>query len=136
MLFSAIELDAYKIKKGPMKHLAMIMDGNRRWAKKRGLRPWLGHRRGAESIKRVVDFCLKKKISYLSLYTFSIENFNRSKEECAFLFELIKKEALGQLELFLENGVRVRFIGDRSLFPETIMPAIIEIEEKTKGSHE
>lgn len=115
-----------------MKHLALIMDGNRRWAKRNGLRPWFGHRRGAESIKQVVNFCLKKNISYLTLYTFSIENFKRSKEECAYIFEIIKNESLKHLDLFLEHGVCVRFIGDRTLFPESIMKAIYELEERTK----
>jgi len=115
-----------------MKHLAVIMDGNRRWAKKKGLRSFLGHRQGAKSIKKITDFCLKKGISYLSLYTFSIENFNRSEQERSYLFELIKNEALKQLDLFLKHGVRVRFLGERSLFPESIKSTIEEIEERTK----
>ncbi|MGE0207034.1 MAG: polyprenyl diphosphate synthase [Candidatus Babeliales bacterium] len=114
-----------------MKHLAVIMDGNRRWAKQRGLRPWLGHRQGAESIKRIVDFCLKKGISYLSLYTFSLENFRRPESELSFLFDLIKHESLKQLDLFLKYGVRVRFVGDRSLFPDSIKPTIEKLETET-----
>src|SRR5688572_29126298 len=64
-----------------LNHLACIMDGNRRWAQNQGLLPWLGHKRGLETIDRVIDFCLQKNISYLSLYTFSTENLQRSEEE-------------------------------------------------------
>lgn len=115
-----------------MKHLACIMDGNRRWAKQHKLESLMGHRRGAESIQRVIDFCLNNGINYLSLYTFSIENFNRSKKECTYLFNLISTEAKNRLSDFIEHKIRVRFIGDRSLFPESVKPTINEVEVETK----
>lgn len=115
-----------------MKHLACIMDGNRRWAKQHKLQALLGHRQGAESIQRVIDFCLKNRIKYLSLYTFSIENFNRSKEECTYLFDLISTEVKNRLDDFIKYKIRVRFIGDRSLFPKSVKPAIDEIEAATQ----
>lgn len=114
-----------------IQHLAFIMDGNRRWARKQGLKPFLGHNKGAEAIKNVVEFCLAKNIKYVSLYTFSTENFKRSIEEISYLFNLLIKESQNRLPLFLENAVRVRFIGDRDLFPESIMDAVIALEEKT-----
>lgn len=116
-----------------MQHLACIMDGNRRWAKQHKLRPFLGHRRGAASIRNVIAFCLKNGIKYLSLYTFSIENFNRSPEECKYLFTLIGKEAKKNLPEFLQNKVRVRFLGERSLFPEEVKPAVDQLEQETKN---
>jgi undecaprenyl diphosphate synthase len=115
-----------------MKHLAIIMDGNRRWAKKRSLQPWLGHRQGAEVIQKTIEFCLEKKISYLSLYTFSLENFNRSAQEQQYLFDLLIHEAPQQLGLFLKHGVKVCFIGERSLFPKHLLPTIRLLEENTQ----
>jgi len=114
-----------------IKHIAFIMDGNRRWAKKRGILKVLGHKEGANTIKTVSDFCLEWKINYLSLYTFSIENFNRSEKEKAYLFNLIIEEANKALEDFIENKIRVRFIGDRSLFPKNVVPALEKIEKET-----
>ena len=64
-----------------LKHLACIMDGNRRWAKERGLKPWEGHKVGVETASTIVEFCIDKNIKYLTLYTFSSENFNRSAQE-------------------------------------------------------
>lgn len=115
-----------------MKHLACIMDGNRRWARKNSLATLLGHKHGAQVIQHVLDFCLEHHIPYLSLYTFSIENFNRSTEECSYLFDLLAKEVTKNLGTFLEYGIRVRFIGDRSAFPISVKPAIEHVEEKTK----
>ncbi|MEX0939938.1 MAG: polyprenyl diphosphate synthase [Candidatus Babeliales bacterium] len=115
-----------------MQHLACIMDGNRRWAKKNSLRPWLGHRKGAESIREVIKFCLNNNIHYLSLFTFSIENFNRSKQECTYLFNLITQEAQNHLGEFIQNGIRVRFIGNRALFPESTKSIIEQLEHKTE----
>lgn len=115
-----------------MQHLACIMDGNRRWAKKNSLQSFRGHRMGAEAIQRVVAFCLHHKIRYLSLYTFSLENFNRSIEERSYFFNLIKSKGPKQLDEFLKNKVRVRFIGDRKMFPSQTVSAIEYLEENTK----
>jgi undecaprenyl diphosphate synthase len=103
-----------------IQHLAFIMDGNRRWAKKQGLLPFLGHNKGAEAIKHVIDFCLKREIKYVSLYTFSLENFKRSKQEVTYLFDLFMNEAHKKLSTFIEHDVRIRFIGDRTLFPQDL----------------
>ena len=115
-----------------MKHLACIMDGNRRWARQHSLQTLFGHKKGAEAIQHVVDFCLKQHISYLSLYTFSIENFNRSRRELEYLFRILTQEARKQLDKCLEQDVRIRFIGDCSLFPENVKPTIDELEDQTK----
>jgi len=114
-----------------VEHIAFVMDGNRRWAKKRGLLNLNGHKEGANTIRRVVSFCLKNKISYLSLYTFSLENFRRSKEEKSYLFSLIVNETQKGTKQFVENGVRVRFIGDRSVFPDHVLPVCEKIEKDT-----
>lgn len=116
-----------------MKHLAIIMDGNRRWARNHGLKPWLGHSQGVESVKKTISFCLKNNISYLSLYTFSLENFKRSEQERSYLFEMVGKKILEQIKDFIEHGIRIRFIGDRSLFPENLRPVIEQAETQTAG---
>jgi undecaprenyl diphosphate synthase len=107
------------------------MDGNRRWAKKQGLAAAYGHRQGVEAVKRAVDFCLKKHIPYLSLYTFSIENHQRSAQEKNYLFELMISEATKGVEEFIANNVRVCFVGDRSLFPSHLIPLCEDVECKT-----
>lgn len=115
-----------------MRHLALIMDGNRRWAKKRGLLSWRGHGKGADTVKQVIEFCLQKGIPYLSLYVFSIENFKRSPEELSFLFDLLATEAEKNLEGFVRSGVRIRFVGDRSLFPASLLPVVERLEKATQ----
>jgi len=100
-------------------HLALIMDGNRRWAKQQGLFAWQGHKQGAKNVEMVLEYCLEKKISYLSLYAFSLENLQRSSDEKNHIFDLIKQSAARSKE-FIKNNVQVRFIGDLSLLPEDV----------------
>lgn len=115
-----------------MKHLACIMDGNRRWAVQNKLEAFKGHQCGIQSIKVVMNFCLKENIKYLSLYTFSLENLKRSEQEKTYLFDLLLHEGKRLLPDFCKEGIRVQFIGEKSLFPERIMPMVYEFEEKTK----
>lgn len=114
-----------------VKHLACMMDGNRRWARKQGWAAVYGHRHGIETVKKVVEFCLEQGISYLSLYTFSIENLKRSEEEKSSIFSLALNQADSIFQEFINLKVRVRFIGDRSLFPAALIPTIEDIEKKT-----
>lgn len=115
----------------PLRHLACIMDGNRRWAKERGMVPWYGHAEGVSAVQKVIKFCLEKKIKYLSLYTFSLENFRRSQEENSYLFKLMVKEAEKGTQEFKKYGIRLRFIGDRNLFPEQLSPLLDQVEKET-----
>ena len=115
-----------------LKHLAVVMDGNRRWAKRLGLQPWKGHQKGAEAVGRIVEFCLGNEIPYLSLYTFSIENFKRSDAEKRYLFDLLTKEMMNYRDEFIKKGVRVRFIGDRSLFPRNVLHTCEQLEQETE----
>ena len=107
------------------------MDGNRRWAKKKGWMPWKGHDQGVKAAQSVVEFCLEKNIPYLSLYTFSLENFNRAPEELSYLFDIIAGNAADNLDYYKKKGVRIRFIGDRSKFPERVMPVCERVEQET-----
>lgn len=112
-------------------HLALIMDGNRRWAKKRSLFASLGHRQGGKSVEMALNYCLDKNISYLSLYAFSLENLKRSKEEVSYLFGLID-EARSKIDTFVSKGIKVCFIGDCSFLPEKTQKNCFEIEQATQ----
>ena len=114
-----------------IKHLAVIMDGNRRWATSRGLSAMFGHREGAKAVEHAIKFCLDSEISHLSLYTFSLENFQRSRAEKEYLFDLIVQELESKLDFFIEQQVRVRFIGDRTLFPAHVIPTCHRVEQAT-----
>lgn len=116
-----------------IKHLALIMDGNRRWARLRGFKALYGHKEGVQSVKRAIEFCLAKGIQHLSLYTLSLENLkNRSHAEQAYLFELMINQAKEYISLFQEHDIKGRIIGDRSLFPDRVKQSIDEIERETQ----
>jgi len=115
-----------------LNHLACIMDGNRRWAARQSFAKLLGHKKGIETIQTVIDFCLEKKISYLSLYAYSIENLqNRSVEEQQYLFEQLAWQALEDIDTFKRKNVRIRFIGDRNLFPKSMHSISEKAESET-----
>jgi len=108
------------------------MDGNRRWAMRQSFAKLLGHKKGIETIQTVIDFCLAKKISYLSLYAYSIENIqNRSVEEQQYLFEQLAWQALDDIDTFKKKNVRIRFIGDRNLFPKSMQTISEKAEAET-----
>jgi undecaprenyl diphosphate synthase len=115
-----------------MDHLALIMDGNRRWAKKRGMLAWLGHEQGAKNVEMAMKYCLDYKISYLSLYTLSLENLHkRPEQELFFLLSLIKK-AHERVDEFIKAGIQIRFVGDLTLVNADIAQACYSMEQATK----
>lgn len=117
----------------PLSHLGIVMDGNRRWALKNGYKPWIGHRHGVEPLKTAVKFCIKMGIPHLTVYALSLENLQRPEEELAFLFDVLAKEIAGrELESLIQNGVKIRFVGDRAQFPPQLIATIDDIEEKSK----
>ncbi len=112
-------------------HLAMIMDGNRRWAKNQKMFAWLGHRQGAKNVEMAIKYCIDSKISYLSLYTFSLENLqNRSEQERSYIFLLIK-EAHSRIQEFVKADVQLRFIGDLSGIPADVYGVCMKMHEAT-----
>jgi undecaprenyl diphosphate synthase len=115
-----------------IKHIAIIMDGNSRWAKKHGLPVALGHKKGAEAARKTLIACLKLKIPYLTLYTFSSENWQRNPKEVEDLMSLLKFYLANELHLLIEQQVRVKIIGDRSLLADDILELINRCEDKTK----
>lgn len=120
--------------KHTLQHLAIIMDGNRRWAKEQGMAAWRGHQKGTDPVKTAVEFCVEYKIPYLSLYAFSLENLKRSQEELDHLFNIIEDGLTNQeFEKLINNGVKVNIIGDPALFPERLKKTFHDIKEKTKN---
>ncbi len=112
------------------KHIAFICDGNRRWAKSRALPTLLGHKEGVEAIKRVVKRAAELKIENLTFFCFSTENFDRSKEEVKYLFNLFR--GLTKLKPdFLRDGYRFHHTGDRSLLEQDLLDIIDEMEKDT-----
>mgnify|MGYP002639639886 CR=1 FL=1 len=97
-------------------HLAFVMDGNRRWAKAKGLPVIAGHKEGVEALKKVTKYCLDNSICHLTVYAFSTENWNRNSNELEFLFKLLAEVALRELEELRRLGVKVDFLGDISKF--------------------
>ena len=118
----------------PPKHVAFIMDGNRRYAKKRGLPVYIGHFFGSKKAEEVLKWCLELKIKTVTAYAFSTENFRRSEEEKINLFKLIEKELRKLIEdkRIHKNRVRVRVVGKRELLPENVRRVVHELEEATK----
>jgi tritrans,polycis-undecaprenyl-diphosphate synthase [geranylgeranyl-diphosphate specific] len=119
-----------------IKHVAIIMDGNRRFARKNKLLEGKGHEKGAEKLADVIKWCLEKEIKELTLYTFSMQNFNRDKKEVEGLFGLFRKhfEKLKDDKKIEENKIRIKVIGRKHLFPEDLQKSIFNIEEKTKNN--
>ena len=109
------------------------MDGNRRWARKQGLAPYTGHKKGTQAVKTAINFCLEKQIHYLSLYTFSLENFKRNAYEQSYLFDLLAHMLETDITELINNNIKIRFIGDRSLFPATLSKAIEQAEQRTRN---
>jgi len=115
-----------------MNHLAIIPDGNRRWAKEHKLEAFFGHKKGVDAVRSAITVCIKNGIKYLSFYTFSLENINRPELEKSYLFKLLSTEFTSLLPELIKEKVRVRFLGDRNLFPKDIRTTIGDVEEKTK----
>jgi len=113
-------------------HVGIIMDGNGRWAKRRGLPRIEGHRKGAEVTEKIVIAASRLGIKYLSLYAFSTENWKRPKEEVEFLFHLMYEYVKSKLQLFLDNNVSFRAMGRLHQLPEYLQEGFKEIEEKTR----
>ncbi len=117
-----------------MQHLAIIMDGNRRFARERGLPVWEGHRKGAETIENAVDWVFRKhEIPKLTVYAFSLKNFDRNRVEREALMRLFEREFKKLVEdpRIVENRVRVNVIGRTEMMPERVKRAISEAEEAT-----
>lgn len=110
-------------------HIGIIMDGNGRWAQKRFLPRSAGHRAGAQNFRTITRYCSKIGIRYLTVYAFSTENWNRPSDEVGALLRLFKEYLEEALRDFMDENIRVRFIGDVSAFPAELRTLIQEVEE-------
>lgn len=115
-------------------HIGIIMDGNRRWAKSRGLPSLEGHRRGYDKLKDVGDWCLARGIQILTVYAFSTENWNRSKEEVSYLMDLLHRALTKEVDIFHKKNIRLRVIGHRAGLPENVRQAADDAERQTAGN--
>lgn len=114
-------------------HIAMIMDGNGRWAKQRGLNRTAGHEEGAKVVRNITTHCSNIGIKYLTLYAFSTENWQRPKLEVEFLMKLLDRYLKKELPIYLANNVKFKAIGDLSKFSKSLLKTIKETEEKTSN---
>lgn len=112
-------------------HIAIILDGNGRWAKQRGLPRAMGHKRGCETLERIVEDCARLGISYLTVYGFSTENWKRPPEEVAALMQLFRIYMKKLIKVANENNVRARMIGSREGFARDIREGIEDLERET-----
>lgn len=115
-------------------HLGIILDGNRRWARQRGLPTLQGHSRGYGRVKKVGDWCLARGIKYLTVWAFSTENWDRSKKEVTYLMRLMKNALSKDIYEFHEKGIKVKIIGRRHGLAKDLIKVIDDAEELTKNN--
>lgn len=116
-------------------HLAVIMDGNGRWAKRKGLVRVKGHEKGAKTVKKVVEACAELNIPFLTLYAFSTENWNRPKIEVELLMKLLVNSLKKELKTLQKNNIKLAAIGNLDALPNKIHEKLLEVIEKTKNNN-
>jgi len=115
----------------PIKHVAIIMDGNGRWGIKHKKSRNLGHRAGLNTIEEIIEETINQKINHLTLYTFSTENWKRPKKEIEFLFNLLENFLIKKLKILMKNRIKIRVIGNKKKFKKNLQKLLIESENKT-----
>lgn len=129
----------YQVKNGAKpEHVAIILDGNRRWASERSLNPWVGHQLGADKIEDLLDWCLDLGVKSITLYAFSTENFSRSLQEVGEIMKIAKEKLFEILtdERIHENKIRVKIIGRPELLPKKLQELVARVEESTEDYDE
>lgn len=118
-------------------HIAIIIDGNRRWAKEHGLKPWQGHEEGAKKVENFIDDCISEEIKEITIYALSTENLKRDKIELEFLFKLFKEwfKKMKKDDRIEKNKIKIKFIGDLSLVPKDISDLAHEMEKDTEKNN-
>ena len=112
-------------------HIGIIMDGNGRWAQKRNLPRTAGHKEGLETAKRIISCAVEAGVKYVTLYTFSTENWKRTEEEVGFLMGLITRHLRAEYKFYKEHGIRIRHIGDTSRLPAAVQKEMVDAEGET-----
>ena len=120
--------------KNDLKHIAIIMDGNRRWAKEKGLPSAIGHKKGVDALKATMRACDDFGIKYLTVYAFSTENWNRKPEEVNFLMDLLGQTLKNELKEMHENNVVISFIGDTTKLSDKLQEILANAVETTKNN--
>ena len=115
----------------PINHVAIIMDGNGRWGLKYDNNRNSGHRAGLKTVEKIIKESLKNNIKYLTLYTFSTENWKRPKKEISFLFELLENFLLKKINILIKNKIRLKIIGEKKVFSKKIQKLLNLTEKKT-----
>ncbi len=123
-----------RLNKAAPQHVAIIMDGNGRWAQARGKPRLFGHHAGARRVREIVEACPDLGVKYLTIFAFSTENWKRTQVEVSGLMKLFKRYLMSETKQLLESGVRVRFIGDRIRLDETLVALMDELELLTCGN--
>ena len=116
------------------RHIAIIMDGNGRWAQKRFMPRAMGHQAGVKTVRRIVEYCAHHKIEVLSLFAFSSENWRRPENEVSLLMSLFMATLQREIDKLDRNNICLRFIGDRSAFPEKLQQKMAEGEKQTENN--
>ena len=116
------------------KHVAIIMDGNGRWAKSRGEERTFGHKNAINAVRNVINACNEVHIPYLTLYTFSSENWNRPKEEVDTLMNLLSETLLLEADEIFSKGLRMHVVGDVSMLPELVRDQLLNVIDLTKNN--
>lgn len=122
------------IKNTNLKHIAIIMDGNRRWAKEKNLPSAMGHKKGVDSLKNILRACNDFSIKYLTVYAFSTENWNRKKEEVEFLMNLVAVTLTNELAEMHKENVQIHFIGDLTKLSDKLQKILANAVETTKNN--
>jgi undecaprenyl diphosphate synthase len=115
-------------------HIAIIMDGNGRWAKKRGMPRTYGHKKGAENVVNITRAMKDSGVKYLTLYAFSTENWQRSEDEVQALMQLLNEYLDNEFQEIMENDVKIIFIGERQMLSSSIQQKIMHVEEKSQNN--
>lgn len=120
----------------PLSHVAIIMDGNGRWALKKNKPRKYGHKKGLENIKSIINTCKKKNIKYLTLFVFSFDNWNRSKNEISYLFSLIKNFLNKDTNYLILNKIKIKIIGEKKKLCKNLLKNLKKIEKLTSKEFE
>ena len=131
----AIDKDLQGLQAGNPRHIAIIMDGNGRWAQKRFMPRAVGHQAGVKAVRKIVEYCAIQKIEVLTLFAFSSENWRRPEEEVSLLMSLFLSTLQREVDKLDRNNIRLRFIGDRSAFSDKLQIKMAEGEAQTQDNN-
>jgi undecaprenyl diphosphate synthase len=120
----------------PLSHIAIIMDGNGRWAEQRKKPRNFGHKKGLDNIRPIIEFCKKKKISFLTLYVFSLDNWKRSEKEVGYLFSLIDQLFGKYTKYLIKNKIRINFIGEKTNLKKELINKMRNIQKITSKDYD